>query len=186
MRSNSAVRATRAEHSRRFLSWIIYNIYITVSSHPCFGNQGLNNESALGGNGVCLEQWGKTKYYIVIFDQLQGSLWRTNMGSGVMCEGSPYKLHMPKYITRGSNRPWLVLKAAFHSSPSLICTLLYPHQMSSWWSIELLLLYQLTLGLAVEDIYFWSLLHWVIDNLALVKEICLSFLQKRRGPRKVI
>jgi len=25
---------------------------------PAFGNQGLNNESALGGNGVHLEQWG--------------------------------------------------------------------------------------------------------------------------------
>ena len=39
---------------------------------PAFGNQGLNNEIALGGNRVCLEQWGKFKYYIVIFDQLQG------------------------------------------------------------------------------------------------------------------
>jgi len=24
---------------------------------PAFGNQGLNNESALGGNRVCSEQW---------------------------------------------------------------------------------------------------------------------------------
>jgi hypothetical protein len=32
----------------------------------------------------------------------------------------------PKYITRGSKRPWLVWDAAFHSSPSWICTLLYP------------------------------------------------------------
>jgi len=56
----------------RLLEGIIYNIYITVSLHHCFGNQGLNNESMLGGNGVCLEQWGKTKYYVVIFDQLQG------------------------------------------------------------------------------------------------------------------
>ena len=56
----------------RLLEGIIYNIYITVSSHPCFGNQGLNNESTLEGNRVCLEQWDKTKYYVVIFDQLQG------------------------------------------------------------------------------------------------------------------
>jgi len=54
----------------RLLEGIIYNIYITVSSHPCFGNQGLNNEIALEDNGVHLEQWGEFKYYIVIFDQL--------------------------------------------------------------------------------------------------------------------
>ena len=38
---------------------------------------------------------------------------------------------MPKYMTKGLNRPLLVWKAAFHSSPSLILILLYPHRMSS-------------------------------------------------------
>jgi len=38
----------------RLLEGIIYIIY-TVSSHPCIGNQGLNNESALEGNGALLE-----------------------------------------------------------------------------------------------------------------------------------
>src|SRR5467141_2689260 len=37
----------------------------------------------------------------------------------------------PKNMTRGSNRPWFIQKATFHSSPSLILTLLYPHQTSS-------------------------------------------------------
>jgi len=47
--------------------------YILQCPHiPTFGNQGLDNESALGGNRVYWEQWDKTKYYIVIFDQLQG------------------------------------------------------------------------------------------------------------------
>ena len=32
----------------------------------------------------------------------------------------------PKNITRGSKRPWFIQKVAFHLSPSLICTLLYP------------------------------------------------------------
>jgi len=41
------------------------------------------------------------------------------------------ELHMPKYITSGSNSPRFVRKAAFHSSPSLILTLLYPHRMLS-------------------------------------------------------
>jgi len=54
----------------KLLEGIIYNIYITVSLYPCFGNQGLNNEIVLGGDGVHLEQWGGFKYYYVIFDQL--------------------------------------------------------------------------------------------------------------------
>src|SRR5882724_7005478 len=37
-----------------------------------------------------------------------------------------------KNITKGSKRPQFILKVAFHSSPSLICTLLYPQWMSSF------------------------------------------------------
>src|ERR1700675_4516637 len=37
----------------------------------------------------------------------------------------------PKYITNGSKRLRFVRNAAFHSSPSLIRTLLYPHRTSS-------------------------------------------------------
>ena len=37
-----------------------------------------------------------------------------------------------KNITRGSKRPRLVQKAAFHSSPGLICTLLKPQQTLSF------------------------------------------------------
>ena len=37
----------------------------------------------------------------------------------------------PKNMTLGSNKPWFVMKAAFHSSPSLIRTLLYPHRISN-------------------------------------------------------
>ena len=40
------------------------------------------------------------------------------------------ELHNPKYMTVGSNRPHSVMKAAFHSSPSLIRTLLKPHRRS--------------------------------------------------------
>src|SRR5258708_3729725 len=41
------------------------------------------------------------------------------------------ELHNPKNMTVGSNRPRLVQNAAFHSLPSLICTLLNPQQRSS-------------------------------------------------------
>jgi hypothetical protein len=37
-----------------------------------------------------------------------------------------------KNITRGSNSPLLVMNAAFHSSPCLILTLLYPQRMSNF------------------------------------------------------
>ena len=40
-------------------------------------------------------------------------------------------LVIPKNITRGSNMPWLVQKAAFHSSPGLMQMLLKSQQISS-------------------------------------------------------
>jgi len=70
IRSNSAVRATKAEHSMRFLRELDEapgeNNLQYVLKCPCvpfFGNQGLHNEIMLGGNGE---------------------------RSGVMCERSPY------------------------------------------------------------------------------------------------
>ncbi|OSX55833.1 hypothetical protein POSPLADRAFT_1092401, partial [Postia placenta MAD-698-R-SB12] len=43
------------------------------------------------------------------------------------------ELVRPKNITRvGSYSPRLVTKAAFHSSPALIRTLLYPHRTSNF------------------------------------------------------
>ena len=60
--SNFAVRATRVEDSRRFLreldeaprgSNLHYILQCLLC--PCIGNQGLNKESALGGNGVLSE-----------------------------------------------------------------------------------------------------------------------------------
>ena len=46
------------------------------------------------------------------------------------------ELVIPKNITVGSNSPLVVMKAPFHSSPSLIQTLLYPHQTSSFVKIS--------------------------------------------------
>ena len=40
------------------------------------------------------------------------------------------KLQRPKYIMKGSKDPLCVVNAAFHSSPSRIRTLLYPHRRS--------------------------------------------------------
>ena len=42
------------------------------------------------------------------------------------------ELVSPKNMTVGLNRPLFVMNAAFHSSPSLMQTLLYPHQMSNF------------------------------------------------------
>jgi hypothetical protein len=42
------------------------------------------------------------------------------------------ELVSPKNMMVSSNSPSLVMKAAFHSSPSLIHMLLYPHQMSNF------------------------------------------------------
>src|SRR6516164_628749 len=48
----------------------------------------------------------------------------------IICWNDDGALHFPKYMTKGSKRPQLVMKAAFHLSPSLILILLNPHQMS--------------------------------------------------------
>ena len=44
-----------------------------------------------------------------------------------------------KYITVGSYAPICIVKAAFHSSPSLILILLYPHLKSNFMNTFLLL-----------------------------------------------
>ena len=54
------------------------------------------------------------------------------------------ELHSPKNMTVGSNSPQLVHNAAFHLSPSLIHTLLNPHQRSS----------------AVKNLALWRWRHW--------------------------
>lgn len=48
------------------------------------------------------------------------------------------KFVSPKNITVGSNNPSLILKAAFHSSPSLIQMLLYPHLTSNFKKMHFL------------------------------------------------
>jgi len=48
-------------------------------------------------------------------------------------------LEKPEYMTVASKRPYLVINTVFHSSPSLIRTLLYPHLKSILVKIEALL-----------------------------------------------
>jgi len=48
-------------------------------------------------------------------------------------------LENPKYITVASKRPYLVINAVFHSSPSLMQTLLYLYLKSILVKIEALL-----------------------------------------------
>jgi len=48
-------------------------------------------------------------------------------------------LEKPKYMTVASKRPRLVINAVFHSSPSLMQTLLYPYLKSILVKIEALL-----------------------------------------------
>ena len=48
-------------------------------------------------------------------------------------------LEKPKYITVVSKRPHLVINTIFHSSPSLMQTLLYPYLKSILVKIEALL-----------------------------------------------
>src|SRR6266481_4939975 len=49
----------------------------------------------------------------------------------IVCWKVAGELVRPKNITCGSNNPFGVLNAAFHSSPFLIRMLLYPHRISN-------------------------------------------------------
>jgi len=48
-------------------------------------------------------------------------------------------LEKPKYMIVASKRPYLVINAVFHLSPSLMRTLLYPHLKSILVKIKALL-----------------------------------------------
>jgi hypothetical protein len=53
---------------------------------------------------------------------------KIDMGKLITVAG---ELLIPKNMTVGSNNPQFIKNAAFHSSPSFIHTLLYPHIISS-------------------------------------------------------
>src|SRR6266478_2990119 len=85
------------------------------------------------------------------------------------------ELVSPKNITRGSNSPFRVLKAAFHSLPSLILMLLYPHHMSNLvksehpWSCSRIVL------IRGSGYYCGLFVRLVSDSLGLVGVFHLSF-----------
>ena len=60
-----------------------------------------------------------------------------------------------KNMTSGSNKTLLVGKAAFHSSPSFIQILLYPHWMSS--SVKYLVFLSLSISLEMSGSRYWFL-----------------------------
>jgi len=82
-------------------------------------------------------------------------------------------------ITVGSYKPRFVLKAAFHSSPSFIWMLLYPHLMSSFVKIFQPFNLSTSSPSKVVGIGFWSLCHWPCDSLELVWVSHLSSLWRR-------
>ncbi|KAF8228742.1 hypothetical protein L208DRAFT_1290049, partial [Tricholoma matsutake] len=69
-------------------------------------------------------------YKVMMMSHPSSSMSRKR--SFIMAWNVAGELHSPKNITIGSNSPRLVLNAAFHSSPFFICTLWYPHRMSSF------------------------------------------------------
>ena len=85
------------------------------------------------------------------------------------------KLVSPKNITVSSNRPSFVMMAAFHSSPSLICTLLYPQRMLNLVYREHPLSWLMSLGIRGSG-YVFRIVHWLTgDSLVLGIIFHLSF-----------
>src|SRR6266478_2658397 len=69
----------------------------------------------------------------------------------------------PKNITVGSNSPSGVRKAAFHSSPSLIRMLLYPHRTSTLVNRVHPLSLSMTWGIS-GDTFWFRLVHLLIGR----------------------
>src|SRR6267142_6521568 len=65
------------------------------------------------------------------------------------------ELVKPKNITNGSNNPSGVRKAAFHSSPSLIRMLLYPHHMSNFVNRVHPVNWSTTCGINKDTLWFF-------------------------------
>jgi hypothetical protein len=76
------------------------------------------------------EIWSEAEHVHHIFSSFEvGMVFFSDItGSGI--KGMRGELHSPKYITPGSKDPRWQMKVAFHSSPSLIRILLYPHWRS--------------------------------------------------------
>jgi hypothetical protein len=70
------------------------------------------------------------------------------------------ELVSPKNMMVGSNNPLLVIKAAFHSSPSLIRTLLYPQWMSNLVYSEQLFNRSISSGIRGSG-YAFQIVHWL-------------------------
>ena len=70
------------------------------------------------------------------------------------------ELVRPKNMTRGSNNPLFVTKAAFHSSPSLIRKLLYPHLTSNLVKSVLPLVQLMSWGISGR-VYLLRIVHWL-------------------------
>src|SRR6266404_2622781 len=73
------------------------------------------------------------------------------------------ELVSPKNITVGSNRPSGVRKAAFHSSPSLILILLYPHLTSTFVNRVQPLRQLMTWGIS-GDTFWLCLVHLLMGQ----------------------
>ena len=96
------------------------------------------------------------------------------------------ELHRPKYITNSSNSPLFVLKAAFHSSPSLILTLLYLHWILSLVKYIAPLTLSINSWIRGSEYLFLLSLHWVSNSLVQDIRSYLSFWQRRRVLHMVI
>src|SRR6266576_6354844 len=73
------------------------------------------------------------------------------------------ELVSPKNMTVGSNSPSGVRNAAFHSSPSLMRMLLYPHRTSNFVNRVLLLRQSIVWGMRGDTLRFF-LVHLLIGR----------------------
>src|SRR5271155_5601710 len=113
---------TRNELGMRFIHFFFFIARDEVGIWSEYGRNLVGISRILLGSARNV--WGKVKYCpsLIISSKISSIIvWKV---AGLLVR--------PKNMTKGSNNPRLVRKAAFHSSPSFIRTLLKPHRTSSF------------------------------------------------------
>src|ERR1700678_3884364 len=113
----------------KYLTRVLLNSHFNAFKKRSISHNLCNTNLVYRSQSSCvLAKIKRSSIYIMM---MHPSIMSTKMAS-IMAWNVGGELHIPKNMTIGLKSPQLVLKAAFHSSPFLIRTLLYPHLTSNF------------------------------------------------------
>src|ERR1700678_3526532 len=113
----------------RYLTRVLLNSHFNAFKKRSFSRNLCSTNLVYRSRSSCV--LAKIKMLSIYIMTMHPSIMSTKMAS-IIAWNVGGELHIPKNMTIGLKSPRLVLKAAFHSSPFLIRTLLYPHLTSNF------------------------------------------------------